>query len=159
MKQSLLIKTILNILVKGINGTVKWDKNALSDLNSIPNDFVLKLNSLESGNYLHLIKKQNGFFIPKPQTKTNLEITFKTDADLKRITLGKTSINEEFSRHNILVSGNINTTVIISRLINMVEYYLFPKIVTKKFPFHFKKQFCSIKLYFYVLFTKKRRIK
>ena len=82
----------------------------------------------------------------------DLKITFKSRACAKLVLLGRISVAESFARHDILLEGNINTAVLLVGIIDKVEYYLFPRIITRKFLPKMQKEFSSLWLYLFVMF-------
>ena len=88
----------------------------------------------------------------------DLEIVFKNRKACKKVLLGRFGVAESFARHDILLKGNINTAVALVRIIDLCEYYLFPRLITRKFLPKVKKQFASIKLYFFALFGNAKKI-
>ena len=156
MKKNCLIKFIFRMLGKGIIYCVKEDKNIYQEFASLPDNLSIRFDILGNGTFLYLNK--NGEQLDTTyQDNNQLIITFKNIKSAKLVLFGKISIAESFARHDILLKGDINTALILVRIIDAVEYYLFPRYITKKFLPKMKKQFCRCRLYLFLLFGNKKK--
>lgn len=151
-KKNCFCNLIYTCLARGIAGLYK-DSNIKKEIDSLPNDFKINLGILPYGNYIGLIKTEQGLRIQKNGfEKADLNVYFKNVKSTKRVMLARQSIAQSYSRHELIVGGDIARAMALVRIINRVECYLFPRFMTKKILPKIKKQTCTIGVYFKVLF-------
>lgn len=160
MAKSALIKIICSFLGKAMPYVCKKDSRAYTTFLSLPQNLRISLGILNEPDYLTLVKTKNQILTVKSDEnkECDLKIYFKNRKSAKLVLLGKISVAQSFARHDILLAGNINTAVSLVNIIDICEYYLFPRFITYKFLPKMKKQFCSLKLYFFCLFGNKTKI-
>ncbi|MFA6860142.1 MAG: hypothetical protein WCR30_01985 [Clostridia bacterium] len=160
MKKCVLANVILKLLLKSTIYAFDKDSEVKDELNSLPKPFVLKINILPFGPSALLKIESNKVEIVKASDRISLLVEFKNIKNAKKALLGKESLSKSFARHNLLVKGDISNAMAIVRIINKIECYLFPRFITKKINLpKIKKQFCSLKLYLFLLFGKTKRSK
>ena len=151
MEKNLLIKTIFKLLGKGIIYCVKEDKDLYNEFDCLPNKLSIRFDIMDNGSFLWL-NKNNDCIDTNKQNDSDLVIIFKNNKSAKKVLFGKISIAESFARHDILLKGDIANALTLVRIIDAVEYYLFPRFITKKFLPNMKKRVCKGKLYLFVIF-------
>ena len=158
MAKSFIIKLVCKILGKAIPYVCSKDSRAKETFFNLPSDLTISLGVFGEGEYLVLHKTKNQILkVSKRVDDVDLKIIFKSRKAAKMVMLGKIGVAQSYARHDLLLAGNINTAVALVRVIDLCEYYLFPRFITYKFlP---KKQFSSIPLYFYCLFGSQSLIK
>lgn len=128
-----MIKFILNILIRAIKVGLKYDNNIKTDFLCVPNGFVIKINILPDNIFVMLKFENNKLIKLKDFSQTpDLIIEFKDKKSATNVLLGKTSLADSFCEHRIKVYGNINIAMAITRIVNTVECYLFPKFIYGK---------------------------
>ena len=154
MAKSGLVKLIMKILGKSMAYVSKNDARARDTFLNLPENLRVSMGIFGEDTYVTLQKTKNQIYVDKPHDNlpADLEIIFKNRKACKKVLLGRFGVAESFARHDILLKGNINTAVALVRIIDLCEYYLFPRLITRKFLPKTKKQFASIKLYFFALF-------
>lgn len=145
-----LCKLIFNILIKGMSGVGKYDSEIGTELKSLPPCFKVQLGIFPYENYAQFMVVNNRVVKVKDQ-KCDLQIIFKNKRVAKRVLLGRISIAEAFTQHAIVLKGNINLALILVRVMERTEDYLFPKWYTKAINRRPKKV-SSLKLYLWLLF-------
>ena len=157
MKKSALINVIFNVLIKAFPYVCKNDSVCRDLFFNLPKNLSVNMGVYGEGAYITIEKTENQILKAKPAKETaDLEVLFKTRRAAKKVLLGSIGVAESFSRHDILLKGDINTAVRLVRIIDRVEYYLFPRLITKKFLPKMKKEFSSFKVYGYLLFLKSK---
>lgn len=155
MKKNKFCNLIFICLARGIAGLINKDKIITNDFDTLPIGFKINLGILPYGTYLGLIKTNSGFLIKKNGFATpDLIVTFKNTKSAKKVMLAKKSIAQSFSEHAIIVGGDIAQALVLVRIINRVECYLFPRFMTKNILPKIKKETCTLALYFTVLFKR-----
>lgn len=149
-RKSGLCKLIFNILIKGMSGVGKYDSDIGAELQSLPPCFKVQMGVFPNENYAQFMVLNNRVIKVKDQ-KCDLVIIFKNKRIAKKVLLGKVSIAEVFTQHAIVLKGNINLALILVRVMERTEDYLFPKWYTKAINRRPKKV-SSTKLYLWLLF-------
>ncbi|MBQ7579558.1 MAG: hypothetical protein IJT25_03420 [Clostridia bacterium] len=160
MKKSSIINIVFNVLGKAFGYVCKNDKRAKDLFFALPKHLTINMGIYGESTYISLEKTENQILKVKP-TKENadLEVLFKTRYAARLVLLGKISVSESFARHDILLKGDINTAVRLVRIINIIEYYLFPRIITYKFLPKMQKEISSFKVYGFTLFGNSKNCK
>lgn len=160
MAKSFIIKLVCKILGKAIPYVCSKDSRAKETFFNLPSDLTISLGVFGEGEYLVLHKTKNQILkVSKKVDDVDLKIIFKSRKAAKMVMLGKIGVAQSYARHDLLLAGNINTAVALVSVIDLCEYYLFPRFITYKFLPKMKKQFSSIPLYFYCLFGSQSLIK
>lgn len=161
MAKSALLKIIGLFLGKAMPYVCNKDSKAYEIFESLPQELRVSLGILNEGDYLTIFKSKNQILVEKSDKnkECDLKIYFKNRKSARLVFLGKISVAQSFARHDILLAGNINTAISLVGIIDICEYYLFPRFITYKFLPKMKKEFCSIPLYFFCLFGKTSSIK
>lgn len=149
-RKSGLCKLIFNILIKGMSGVGKCDSEMGAELKSLPPCFKVQMGVFPDENYAQFMVVNNRVVKIKEQ-KCDLEIVFKNKRIAKKILLGRINIAKAFTQHAIVLKGNINLALILVRVMERTEDYLFPEWYTKEINRRPKKV-SSIKLYMWLLF-------
>lgn len=149
-KKSALCKLIFNILIKGMSGVAKYDSEIKDEVASLPDGYKVKLGIFPHNDYVKFVLKNNRVYKTK-DNDCDIEITFKNLKVARRVLLGKLSIAEAFSMHAIVLNGNINHALVLVRIMERTEDYLFPKWYTKAIN-RKKKNVSSMKIYLWLLF-------
>ena len=154
-----LIKTVCKFLGKSLVYLKARDDVFYEEFKTLPKNLSVGIKVLNEPFYLVLKKEDSNLSVLKALNESvDLEIVFKSRKSAKLPLLGKIGVRESFSRHDIMLKGNINTAVILVRLIERVESYLFPRFITKKYLKPIEKQISSFKLYWFLLFGKTSKI-
>lgn len=149
-RKSALIKLIFNILIKGMSGVGKYDDQIADELKSLPPSFKVQLGVFPHTNYAQFEVINNRVVKIKDQ-KCDLKILFKNSKVAKKILLGQISIADAFCMHQLVLEGNINLALILVRVMERTEDYLFPKFVSKVIN-RKPKKVSSFRLYMWLIF-------
>lgn len=137
-----LSKLVLFFLYRGIHIVNKIEPNVYKETKNWKNGYTIKIKTCENGPSL-LLKKQGDEIIRIKESKNcDLEIIFKSlDAAFLLLT-GRLGIAKAYCEHRFLLKGNIMEAMSFVRCVDIVETYLFPKIIAK----HLVKQISKIKI-------------
>ena len=148
-----MIKLILNILIRAMKIGVKHDENIKRDFACLPNKYTIKINILPkniSATFMYV----DGAVTQLDEVDNdniNLLVEFKDEKSAKDVLLGKLSLTQSFCEHRIKVYGNINHAMAVTRIVNTLECYLYPKFVYGKL-FNPVPEFGMSKFRFYTIF-------
>lgn len=149
-KKSVLCRLIFNILIKGMSGVAKYDNEIKEELGVLGDGYKVKLGIFPHSDYARFVVKDNRVYKTKVED-CDIEILFKNLKVAKKVLLGRMSIAEAFSMHSIVLKGNINDALVLVRIMERTEDYLFPKWYTKAIN-RKKKNVSSLKIYLWLLF-------
>ena len=116
-----MIKFVLNILIRAIKVGLKLDTQIAQDVLCLPKKYVIKINVLPKNKSVR-IKLEN----------VDLMVEFKDEKSAKEVLLGKTSLSTSFCEHRIKIYGSVNDAITLTRIVNLIECYLFPKFIYSK---------------------------
>ena len=156
--KNLLMKIIMHFLYKGIKVLNGRDSVISKEIMALPNNYRIKLSTdinkpkckcfavTTKNNKRKIVKVKNeGTF--------DLEIRFKNKNLAFKVFMGKKSIADAYSEHYFQMFGNIYTAMGITRIMERVEGYLFPKFINKKLLKRpFKREISMIRTYLLCLF-------
>ena len=150
-----MIKFILNILIRAMKVGLKYDENIKNDFSTLPNGYVVKINILPKNIAVSFKFENNKITKIKnvENLKYNLLVEFKDEKSAKKVLFGKMSLATAFCEHRIKVYGNLNNAIALTRIINLIECYLFPKFIyAKLFSPIPEMKVHKLKFYFMLLF-------
>lgn len=124
-------KIILFFLYKGFKVAYKHDEQVKKEIESWEEGFSAKIDTGIKGIKL-IIKKEDGKLKRlKEANKADIEIIFKSiDAAFLMFT-GRLGVSQAYAQHRFTLKGEICKAMSIVRCVDIVEAYLFPKIITK----------------------------
>lgn len=153
-KKSSLCGLIFKILVKAMSGVGKYDSDVENDLKSLPERFKVQMGVFPHENYVQFEVRDGRVYKTKNQ-ECDLVIVFKNVKMAKQVLLGKVSIAEAFTKHAMVLKGNINLALVLVRVMERTEDYLFPKWYTKVINRQPKKVH-SAKIYLWLVFGRNK---
>lgn len=127
------------------------DERARAYFASLPENLVIRINFNLKGEGLCIVK-QGGKLSLSGSQDADIVITFKSSKISLRVFTGLKGIGEAYSEHRFTLSGSIEDTLVIVRMIELAEGYLFPRFMTRRILRHVpEKEFGSLTLYRKVL--------
>lgn len=150
--KSIISKVVLFFLYRGFKAGYKFDNRIKEEIDSWEDGFSAVIDTGIKDVKL-CIKKENGKLNKlKNIDKEDIVIVFKSiDAAFLMFT-GRLGVAKAYAEHRFTLKGDINQTMSLVRVIDLVEAYLFPRIITKnvlkEVP---KKQANLLRTYLYVL--------
>lgn len=153
-----MVSIILFFLGRGIKAGYKLDDFMKQCLDSIGDNYIIKISILNSKHSLCFWKENNKIYTKNgtfaKRIKANLQITFKSKKSSKEVLLGEKSITTAFTEHSFIVYGDIGKAMMIIPLLEKIELYLFPKFISRSIVSRdVKKCVSSYRYYLYVLFS------
>lgn len=153
MKKNSFCSLIMTVLCRAVAELSKKDSEIGAEFTDLPEGFKINIGILPFGAYAGIIKTADGLKLKKNGfADADLIINFKNVKSAKQVMLAKINLAQSFSRHALLVGGDIAIAMGLVRAINRVECYLFPRFMTKKILPKIKKQACTLVIYCKILF-------
>lgn len=157
IKKNSFCSIIVTVLCRAVAELSEKDSEISAEFTNLPKGFKINIGILPFGAYSGLIITEKGIKIKKNGfANADLVVNFKNVKSAKQVMLAKINLAQSFSRHALLVSGDIAIAMGLVRAINRVESYLFPRCMTKKILPKIKKQTCTLGLYCKILFNSRK---
>ena len=152
--KNFLMKIILHFLYRGIKVLNGRDSEITNELKALPNGYSVKISTdLKNGKQMAFKILDGKVQKAKNQEYYDLQIIFKSKYLAYKVFMGKKSIADAYAEHYFQMFGNIYLAMGITRIIERVEGYLFPKSVNiKLIKIPFKRQISMFKTYLLCLF-------
>lgn len=150
-----LVKTIFWFLGNGFEACVKYDSKLKSEVSEWPDGTTINLIVEPSGPYLTLRKEgqELKYIGAQKDDQGDMVIYFKNlEAALLMLT-GRIGIAQAYGQKRIIIKGDIAFAMSVVRCMNIVEAYLFPKVITKKILKRLpRKEVSTFRIYLETLF-------
>lgn len=152
-----LSSIVMAVLGKGIRYAYKKDTRVKDDLDSIGDEYSIKLAVNPNGPCMLFGKKDGTVFSHKCAFNDAADITlsFKGIDGAFLMFTGQMGLADGYAQHRFTVQGDLYKVLSIVRVMNIVEAYLFPKFFAKRLmnPVP-KRQFSQIRFLGGTLFSK-----
>lgn len=135
-------KVVLFFLYRGIHIVNKIEPKVYTETKKWKNGYSIKIQACEKGPSLLLKKQGNEIIRLKDNQDCDLEIIFKSLDGAFLLLTGRLGIAKAYCEHRFLLKGNIMEAMSLVRCIDIVETYLFPKMIAK----HLVKEITKIKI-------------
>ena len=131
--KKLIAKIVLFFLYRGFKVVYKIDDKVKNEIDNWHDGYGIKIITCENGPSLY-IKKKNGKLVRIKDKEENaeIEIIFKNFNSAFLLFTGRMGISKAYAEHRFLLKGNIMDAMSFVRCTDIVESYLFPKIITKR---------------------------
>ena len=131
--KKLIAKIVLFFLYRGFKVVYKIDDKVKNEIDNWHDGYGIKIITCENGPSLY-IKKKNGKLVRIKDEEENaeIEIIFKNFNSAFLLLTGRMGISKAYAEHRFLLKGNIMDAMSFVRCTDIVESYLFPKIITKR---------------------------
>lgn len=131
--KKIIANIVLFFLYRGFKVIYKIDDKVKREIDNWEDGFSIKIVTCKNGPYLN-IKKESGKLIRIKDKNKNasIEIMFKNFNSAFLLLTGRKGISQAYAEHRFLLKGNIMDAMSFVRCTDIVEAYLFPKIITKK---------------------------
>ena len=134
-------KIVLFFLYRGFKVLYHYDNNLKQELDALDDKLSIRLQLQKNDYSLILLKDKNKIKRIKDKNNKNnkkensnkedIIITFKSIDSAFIVLTGRAGIAHAYARHSFTLKGDISKAMALVRCINIVEAYLFPKILTK----------------------------
>ena len=125
-------KIVLFFLYRGINIVKKVDEEVLKEIASWNENIIIKIATYEDGPNLIIKKQQDKIIRIKEANKCDIEIIFKSLDSAFLVLTAREGISKAYAEHRFILKGDITKAMSLVRCIDIVETYLFPKVIAKK---------------------------
>lgn len=130
-------KTIVNqivlfVLGRGFQAASKVDKDVQKEIAAWPEGFTVMMRVLPEGPSM-VVRKQNDRikYIGTKHNDPDLVVNFKNDDSAFMVFTAQVGTAKGYAEHRMSVKGDLTNAMILIRCLNMIEGYLFPKIINK----------------------------
>lgn len=152
--KNFIMNIILHFMYRGIKVLNKRDSVITKELKALPNGYTIRIDTDIKKAKSICIKIENGKIkkIKKIQM-VDLAIVFKNKQLAYKTLTGKVSIAEGYAKHYFQMLGNIYLAMGVTRILERIEGYLFPKCISKnclKRPF--KREISLFRTYLLCIF-------
>jgi hypothetical protein len=129
--RSLVCGVVLEVLYRGIRVLTKVDTRIHEELLALPQGKTIRFSVSPAENSPKLSFVVSDGTIHKSKAQPDIEITFKNEKMAFRVFTGRMGIAGAYAAHAFSLRGNINETMGVVRIVDLVESYLFPKFLTR----------------------------
>ncbi|MGI6011864.1 MAG: hypothetical protein ACOX8H_10285 [Ruminococcus sp.] len=125
---------VLYVLYGGICELYRLDSRVKDEIDSWPEGMTYCLACSEKGPRLFFRKSQNQLqrLNPRIQRYYDTAITFRSLDGAFEVLTGRMGIAQAYSAHAFSLHGDIGTAMELTRCVDVVESYLFPRFMTKR---------------------------
>ena len=119
-------------LGRGAESVSKFNINLKKELEAWPEGYVIMLKVAPEGKELWLQKRGDSLkWISKQNKESDLIVLFKNLDTAYRIITTLSNVHTAFVQNRIMVYGDVSQSMILIRVLNIVQSYLFPPILSK----------------------------
>ena len=127
-----IVKAGFFALARGCESTSHFDEGLKEELQAWPESYTIMLKVAPSGQELWLQKKGSGLkWIAKQDKEADLIVLFKNLETAYQIITTQSNVHTAFSQNRIMVYGDIAQSMVLIRVLNIVQAYLFPPFLSK----------------------------
>ncbi len=128
-----VVKTMFFALGRATPAILRMDKEAGKELAGWDEGFKVMLEVLPKGPFLSFEKKDGALvFLGLVETEADLIVSFKNLESAFLMLTTQISTPEAYAQHRISVKGEIKTGMSFTRCLNIVQFLLFPEIISKR---------------------------
>lgn len=150
-----IAEVILYFLYSGLKQLSEQDERIGQEVKDWKPGMIYALKCGTDGPDLYIRKGEYGLekLDPSIQDVADICIQFKSFSHAFRVLTGRQSVADAYAQHNFTLYGDIAGTMSFARCVDLLETYLFPKMITKRILKEVpQKQRSSILLYGNILF-------
>lgn len=146
--RALTCRAVLQVLYRGIRVLSHADSRVRQELLSLPEGRTVRFAVSPKPDAPSLtFTVLDGTIQKAPRTaEVDIEIVFKNEKMAFRVFTGRMGISGAYAAHAFTLRGNINETMGIVRIIDLVEAYLFPGFMTRRILRELPKKQCPAML-------------
>ena len=152
--KEIICKIILFFLYRGFKVIYKYDNNLKEEIDNWNDNFSIQIQLKTNGSSLYLKKTNEGIIKVKKINNPDILICFKSIDSAFLVLIGKIGISQAYAQHRFTLKGGIAEAMSLVRCIDIIEAYLFPKIITKRILEEIpKKELNIIETYIRIMFN------
>lgn len=133
--RNFIANTFLKIFAKAFCAAYSLDSAVKAEIDALPNPFALRIRTPDGSASVLIIKNDNLLRHVKksaaPDT-VDLDVIFRSYRALYRVLLARNSISSAFCANQLAISGSASQAAVLTRVINIVQTYLYPRFVMSK---------------------------
>lgn len=130
--QQLLCGIVLQVLFRAIRVLSHCDSRIRAELSALPEGQTVKISVSPHEKSRALTFTVSNGTVKKTDKSPDIHIVFKNEAMAFRVFTGRMGIAGAYAAHAFTLRGNINQTMGVVRVVDLVEGYLFPKFMTRR---------------------------
>lgn len=132
--QQLLCGIVLQVLFRAIRVLSHCDSRIRQELLGLPQGQIVKISVSphEKSRALAFTVSQGTVKKADKAAAPDIHIVFKNEAMAFRVFTGRMGIAGAYAAHAFTLRGNINQTIGVVRVVDLVEGYLFPRFMTRR---------------------------
>ncbi len=128
--KSRVVQTVLFMLGKGMQNTVAVDEQAAREIEDLPEGYTIQFEVAPLGPYMALRKERGGLkFLGLKKVDADLSMIFKNMEYAYLMLTARLSFPKVYCENGLAVVGDPADSMIFYRLSNIVQFYLWPKII------------------------------
>ncbi len=130
--KSRVVKTVLFVLGRAMQNTVTFDAKARKEIEDLPEGYTVQFEVAPLGPYMAMQKEQGGFkFLGLKKVDADLSLIFKNMEYAYLMLTARLSFPKVYCENGLAVIGDPAHSMILYRLSNIVQFYLWPKVVAR----------------------------
>jgi len=127
-----VVKAGFFALARGCESASHFDKGLQEELKSWPESYTIMLKVAPNGHELWLQKQKDGLkWISKQEKDADLIVLFKNLETAYQIITTQSNVHTAFAQNRIMVYGDVAQSMVLIRVLNIVQAYLFPPFLSK----------------------------
>ena len=127
-----VVKAGFFALGRGCESASHFDSGLKEELKAWPESYTIMLKVAPNGHELWLRKRATGLkWIAKQDKDADLIVLFKNLETAYQIITTQNNVHTAFSQNRIMVYGDIAQSMVLIRVLNIVQAYLFPSFLSK----------------------------
>ena len=132
--QQIVCGIVLRVLFRAIRVLSHCDSRIRQELLDLPQGQTVKLSvsPAERSRSLTFTVSDGTIRRSDKAARPDIHIVFKNEAMAFRVFTGRMGISGAYAAHAFTLRGNINQTMGVVRIVDMVEGYLFPRFMTRR---------------------------
>ena len=128
----LVVKTVLFVLGKAIQNTVALDPQAREEIRDLPEGYNVRFEVAPRGPCMAVRKENGGMtFLGLKPVDADLVLTFKNMEYAYLMLTARLSFPQVYCENGLAVSGDPSHSIILYRLSNIVQFYLWPRFIAR----------------------------
>lgn len=131
--KSFIIKVMMFCMGKGFQSLCKRDPDLIEEISAWPDYFSILFEILPKGPNMSLCMVNGRLrFVGLKHTDADLKIVFKNIDSALLVFTGQMGSNQALCEFRMAIKGSLPDGLRLLRCVNIVEFYLFPTLITKK---------------------------
>ena len=127
-----VVKAGFYALARGTESASHFNTEVQQELEAWPENYTLMLKVAPKGHEIWLQKKgQHLKWISSQDKDADLIVLFKNLDTAYRIITTQSNVHTAFTQNRIMVYGDVGASMVLIRVLNIVQAYLFPPILSK----------------------------